>query len=178
MSGTPQAALPYAQRLHRLICPGQGARFDASQALWDLARARSEVMARSADLAAAVGYPAGISQRHATGRLGTALWQIFPGHVALLDRDSTVLSVNRAWRQFGLERGASAGAGAGQTAYRSATTPPGGASRQQPRLPWRSGPPWSATARAASSATGWAFPATNADSPCRPCRSPGCTQAP
>ena len=90
----------------------------------------------SADLAAAVGYPAGISQRQATGRLGTALWEIFPGHVAtLLDRDGKVVSVNRAWRYFGLEHDASAAAGAGRTTYRSATTPPGRASRQRPRLP-------------------------------------------
>lgn len=36
-----------------------------------------------------------------------------PGHAALLDCDGIVLSVNRAWRAFGLARGASATAGLG-----------------------------------------------------------------
>ena len=32
---------------------------------------------------------------------------MFPACVALLDRDGVIVSVNRAWREFGLERGAS-----------------------------------------------------------------------
>ncbi len=51
--------------------------------------------------------------RRAAGRLGTALWEVFPAHVALLDRDGVVVSVNRAWRQFGLSNGANATAGLG-----------------------------------------------------------------
>jgi diguanylate cyclase (GGDEF)-like protein/PAS domain S-box-containing protein len=54
-----------------------------------------------------------MSYRRAAGRLGTALWEVFPGHVALLDRDGVVVSVNRAWREFGLAHGAAAMAGLG-----------------------------------------------------------------
>ena len=36
-----------------------------------------------------------------------------PAHVALLDRDGVVLSVNRAWRRFGLANGGSATTGIG-----------------------------------------------------------------
>jgi diguanylate cyclase (GGDEF)-like protein len=41
------------------------------------------------------------------------MWEVFPEHVALLDRDGVIVSVNRAWRQFGLQRGSSATAGVG-----------------------------------------------------------------
>jgi PAS domain-containing protein len=41
------------------------------------------------------------------------MWEVFPAHVALLDRDGVIVSVNRAWRQFGLQRGSSATAGVG-----------------------------------------------------------------
>jgi diguanylate cyclase (GGDEF)-like protein/PAS domain S-box-containing protein len=51
--------------------------------------------------------------RRAAGRLGSALWDVFPGHVALVDRDGAVVSVNRAWREFGLAHGGAAPAGLG-----------------------------------------------------------------
>lgn len=66
-----------------------------------------------ADLAMLSGHPAGQSQRTVEGRLGTALWEVFPGHVALLDRDGFVVAVNRAWREFGLANGATVTAGVG-----------------------------------------------------------------
>jgi diguanylate cyclase (GGDEF)-like protein len=52
---------------------------------------------------------------HPLGRnaAATALWEVFPGHVALLDRDGFVVAVNGAWRAFGLARGGSASAGVG-----------------------------------------------------------------
>jgi diguanylate cyclase (GGDEF)-like protein len=72
-----------------------------------------ELVLHGADLALFSGHPAGLSQRRAAGRLGTALWEVFPGHVALLDRDGVVVSVNRAWREFGLARGGNTTAGLG-----------------------------------------------------------------
>jgi diguanylate cyclase (GGDEF)-like protein len=54
-----------------------------------------------------------MSYRRAAGRLGTALWDVFPGHVALVDRDGVVVSVNRAWREFGLAHGGAAPSGLG-----------------------------------------------------------------
>lgn len=61
----------------------------------------------------ASGRSSAIAQRRASGRLLNAVWEVFPEHVALLDRDGTVVSVNRAWREFGLQRGSSATAGLG-----------------------------------------------------------------
>ncbi len=68
-----------------------------------------------ADPALFNGHPAGSSRRQAAGRLGTALWEVFPGHVALLDRDGIVVSVNRAWRDFALQAGGSPMAGLGSS---------------------------------------------------------------
>ena len=67
--------------------------------------ARAEVSA--SDLALLSGHPAGLSQRRAVSRLSTALWEVFPAHVALLDRDGVILAVNRAWREFALAAGGS-----------------------------------------------------------------------
>jgi hypothetical protein len=67
--------------------------------------ARAEVSA--SDLALLSGHPAGLSPRRAVGRLSTALWEVFPAHVALLDRDGVILAVNRAWREFALSSGGS-----------------------------------------------------------------------
>src|SRR6059058_4903343 len=72
----------------------------------EIAESANGVVLHGSDLALFSGHPAGLSQRRAAGRLGTALWEVFPGHVALLDRDGVVLSVNQAWRRFGLENGA------------------------------------------------------------------------
>jgi diguanylate cyclase (GGDEF)-like protein len=66
-----------------------------------------------ADVAVVAGHSAGAAHRRASGRLGSALWEVFPGHVALLDRDGFVVSVNRAWRDFGLAHGAAASVGLG-----------------------------------------------------------------
>src|SRR3954468_5328277 len=66
-----------------------------------------------ADPALMRGHPAGTPARRTAGRLGSALWDVFPGHVALLNRDGVIVSVNRAWRQFGLERGGSVTTGLG-----------------------------------------------------------------
>ncbi len=70
-------------------------------------------MLHGADLALFSDHPAGLSKRRAAGRLGTALWEVFPGHVALLDRDGVIVSVNRAWREFAWESGGSPTAGLG-----------------------------------------------------------------
>ncbi len=113
MSRAGSVTPPYSERLRRLL-PNQVARLNAGQALQVLARTRSDgVVVDNSDPSPAVNCPGGISQRHATGRLGTALWEFFPGHVALLDRDGTVVSVNQAWRQFGLGRGAECTTGVG-----------------------------------------------------------------
>jgi diguanylate cyclase (GGDEF)-like protein len=93
--------------------PSYGARSNAADAVADLANAGEQVVLHSADAALLAGQPVGLSHRRAAGRLGTALWEVFPGHVALLDRDGVVVSVNRAWRDFGLARGAAATAGLG-----------------------------------------------------------------
>jgi diguanylate cyclase (GGDEF)-like protein len=72
-----------------------------------------QLVAPGADVALLADPSAGMSYRRAAGRLGTALWDVFPGHVALLDRDGVVVSVNRAWREFGLAHGGAAPAGLG-----------------------------------------------------------------
>jgi diguanylate cyclase (GGDEF)-like protein len=59
------------------------------------------------------GGSTGLSQSRAVGRLGTALWEVFSDHVALLDRDGVLVSVNAAWRSFALENGGPATAGLG-----------------------------------------------------------------
>jgi diguanylate cyclase (GGDEF)-like protein len=71
------------------------------------------VVLHGADLALFSGHPAGLSHQRAQGRMGTALWEVFPGHVALLDRDGVVVSVNAAWRRYGLDNGASPFTGLG-----------------------------------------------------------------
>src|SRR4051794_39496932 len=79
----------------------------------DLRGVDEQLVAPSADVAALADQPAGMSYRRAAGRLGTALWDVFPGHVALVDRDGVVVSVNRAWREFGLAHGGAAPSGLG-----------------------------------------------------------------
>jgi diguanylate cyclase (GGDEF)-like protein len=73
------------------------------------------VVLHGSDLALLSGHPAGLSQRRAAGRLGTALWEVFPGHVALLDRDGVLVSINQAWRRYGLDNGASPSTGLGMS---------------------------------------------------------------
>jgi diguanylate cyclase (GGDEF)-like protein len=97
----------------RTVSPTYGARANAAEALDDMADAPDAVVLHGSDLALFSGHPAGLSQRRAAGRLGTALWEVFPGHVALLDRDGVIVSVNRAWREFGLEAGGNPAAGLG-----------------------------------------------------------------
>jgi diguanylate cyclase (GGDEF)-like protein len=104
---------PTSERLRRLIFPSYGARSNAAQAVDEIARLGDAVVLHGADVALLAGHPVGLSYRKAAGRLGTALWEVFPGHVALLDRDGVVVSVNRAWRDFGLAHGANATAGLG-----------------------------------------------------------------
>jgi diguanylate cyclase (GGDEF)-like protein len=90
----------------RLLSPVYGARANAAQALEEMTDARGRALVHGSDLALLVGHPSGQSQRRVAGRLGTALWEVFPAQVALLDRDGVVVSVNRAWRDFGLANGA------------------------------------------------------------------------
>ena len=109
-------ALPFplsSERLRRLIFPSYGARANAAQATGELALAGEQLVLHGADVALLSGHAAGLSHRKAAGRLGTALWEVFPGHVALLDRDGVVVAVNRAWRQFGMTHGAAATTGLG-----------------------------------------------------------------
>jgi len=61
------------------------------------------------------GHPAGLSPRRAADRLGTALWDSAREQVALLDGNGVVVSVNRAWRQFGLKHGGQADTGLGNS---------------------------------------------------------------
>src|ERR1700684_2757459 len=95
----------YASGVRRLMSPSYGARSNAAEALEQMADQAGILPA--VDLALFSGHPAGSSARRASGRLGTALWEMFPGSAALLDRDGVIVSVNRVWRQFGLERGGS-----------------------------------------------------------------------
>lgn len=104
---------PGTERLRRLLFPSYGARSNAAQASAELARAGEQPLLHGPDVALLSGHAAGLSQRKAAGRLETAMWDVFPGHVALLDRNGVIVSVNRAWRQFGLTHGASATAGLG-----------------------------------------------------------------
>lgn len=59
------------------------------------------------------GHPAGLSPRRAADRLGTAVWDSAREQVALLDGNGVVMSVNRAWRQFGLDHGGQPAGGLG-----------------------------------------------------------------
>jgi diguanylate cyclase (GGDEF)-like protein len=102
-----------SERLRRLIFPSYGGRSNAAQATDELALAGEQLVLHGADVALLSGHAAGLSHRKAAGRLGTALWEVFPGHVALLDRDGVVVAVNRAWRQFGMRHGGAATAGLG-----------------------------------------------------------------
>ncbi len=95
------------RRIRRALSPSYGARSNAAQALGEIAAQGDEVVLHGSDLALMSGHPAGLSQRRVIGRLGTALWEVFPGRVALLDQEGCVVSVNRAWRQFGVEGGRS-----------------------------------------------------------------------
>src|SRR5947209_3756908 len=93
-------------RMPRLLLPTSAASSHAAEALEQVVHEAGN--AEPDDLALFSGHPAGSSARRAAGRLGTALWEVFPGSAALLDRDGVIVSVNRHWRQFGLERGGSA----------------------------------------------------------------------
>jgi diguanylate cyclase (GGDEF)-like protein len=97
----------YRSSVRRMLSPTYGARSNAAEALERMADDAPGLVLHGADLALFSGHPAGLSQRRAAGRLGTALWEVFPAPVALLDRDGVIISVNRAWREFGLERGGS-----------------------------------------------------------------------
>jgi len=99
--------------VRRAVSPNYGARANAEAALQELDEAQLAVVPHAADLAILSGHPVGSSQRRALARLHTALWEVFPGHVALLDRDGVVISVNRAWREFGLAHGLGATAALG-----------------------------------------------------------------
>jgi diguanylate cyclase (GGDEF)-like protein len=110
--------LTYFDRLRRAVFPSDGERAGAEQALAALARgdARSAGGASrlaASDLAMFRGHPSGLSSRRAASRLGTPLWEVFPGHVALLDRDGLIISINRAWREFGLDHNGGATCGMG-----------------------------------------------------------------
>jgi diguanylate cyclase (GGDEF)-like protein len=110
--------------VHRALSPSYGARANAAQAMDELADAGDgavvlqgpDLAVHRTDLALLSGHPAGLSQGRAASRLGMALWEVFPGHVALLDRDGVLVSVNAAWRRFGLDSGGSPTAGLG-TSY-------------------------------------------------------------
>jgi diguanylate cyclase (GGDEF)-like protein len=102
------------RRVRRLLSPTLGGRFSAERPLWETAGQADGAVLSGADLALFTGHPVGSSQRQVASRLGTALWNAFPGHAALLDRDGVVVSVNRAWRDFGLIQHGSAGVGLGQ----------------------------------------------------------------
>jgi diguanylate cyclase (GGDEF)-like protein len=65
------------------------------------------------DLALFTGHPAGMSPRRAADRLRAPLWEAFPAQVALLDATGVIVSVNRAWEQYGLENGDGAARGLG-----------------------------------------------------------------
>jgi diguanylate cyclase (GGDEF)-like protein len=95
------------------MSPSFGARANAAAAIDEMAERADGVVLHSSDLALLSGHPAGLSQRRAAGRLGTALWEVFPGHVALLDRDGMLVSVNEAWRRYALENGGTPAAGLG-----------------------------------------------------------------
>jgi diguanylate cyclase (GGDEF)-like protein len=102
-----------AERFHRALSPSYGARANAKEALEEMAEPEPEVALRAADIALFSGHPAGLSHPRVAGRLGTAVWDVFPAHVALLDRDGVVISVNRAWREFGQSNGLGSTAGLG-----------------------------------------------------------------
>ncbi len=100
-------------RLRWLVLPSTVARANAAQALEEMQHKGDGLVLHSADLGAFSHDPSGLSQRHCEGRLGIALWEAFPDHVALLDRDGKVIAVNRAWREFGLQSGAQPTTGLG-----------------------------------------------------------------
>src|SRR3954453_5837528 len=97
----------YRSKVQRMLPPTYGARSNATEAFERMADAQEGLLLQGSDLALFSGHPAGLSHRRAAGWLGSALWEVFPACVALLDRDGVIISVNRAWREFGLERGAS-----------------------------------------------------------------------
>jgi PAS domain-containing protein len=68
----------------------------------------------AADQALLSGHPAGSSRRRAADRLDSEIWDLCPAHVALLDGDGLVVSVNRSWRQFGRQSGGDSAGGVGR----------------------------------------------------------------
>ncbi len=99
MPNPPPSVVTWSDRLRRLASPTFGARVNAAAALQEMNEQ--------------VDGPAGLSQSRAVGRLGTAMWEVFSDHVALLDRDGVLVSVNAAWREFALENGGPATAALG-----------------------------------------------------------------
>jgi diguanylate cyclase (GGDEF)-like protein len=85
----------------------------AVQALTGKANHADALTLHAAELAQLTRHPGGLTKAKAAARLGTAVWEVFPGHIALLDPDAVVISVNRAWRQFALANGGTATAGLG-----------------------------------------------------------------
>ncbi len=102
-----------ANCVRRAVFPLYGARAIASRAVDEMSGAGSVLGSGGTDAALLSGHPAGWPQNRVTSRLGAAVWEVFPAHVALLDRDGMVVSVNRAWRQFGLRGGGSTTTGLG-----------------------------------------------------------------
>ena len=94
---------PYAERLRRRLSLNYGARQNAAEAVDDMTDRDGTVVLHGADLALLSDHPTARSRSRRTGGLGTALWEVFPGHVALLDANGVIVSVNRAWQRFGLE---------------------------------------------------------------------------
>jgi hypothetical protein len=110
---SPQPPLSYLDRLRRLLFPSDGARSNAGHAVDEPAVDGWPLVLDAADLAALAGHPAGLARRHGDSPLDTDTWARVPAHLALLDRDGVVVSVNRAWRHFGLTHGAAATVGLG-----------------------------------------------------------------
>src|SRR3954466_16252600 len=80
--------------MRRALLPSYGARSNAAAALEQMAQETGDLTPD--DLAPFARHPAGSSPRRAAGRLGTALWEVFPGSASLLDRDGVIVSVNRS----------------------------------------------------------------------------------
>lgn len=117
--------LPYAERLKRRLSLNYGARQNAAESVDDLTDQDGTEVLHGADLALLSDHPTVRSRSRSTGGLGTALWEAFPGHVALLDAAGVVVSVNQAWRRFALENQAGQ-AGTAMTAIAGVSRPPPG----------------------------------------------------
>ncbi len=100
------------ERLRRLLFPLIGAQANAAEALESFERTPVLVL-QGADLGLVAGHPSGRSPRRAARRLESGIWDAFPAMVALLDGRGTVVSVNAAWRRFGLENGGAPACGLG-----------------------------------------------------------------